>query len=232
MQLASVCMIDACTNQHLDLANPAPCSLVADIAEPAHEIRAVRYFLIVTLFNPSVYAPKSILDWLMPCVVQITLALEPVQLDSKAAKRSKRPVHPIYTAPRQRTFPNLPTTSLMIPTRPSNPQHKVHHHRCQQRNCQHGRPKPIIKPFLPTHPNTLCPPMERHERVEHGGERNEREEAGGDLADTVAKVEEADGQAAEDDGEVEPGEEGAFVSEEDFGLYAGGQGDALACEGA
>ena len=70
--------------------------------------------------------------------------------------------------------------------------------------------------------------MEGHEGVEHGGEGDEGEEAGGDLADAVAEVEEADGQAAQDDGEVEPGEEGAFVGEEDFGLDAGGEGDAFA----
>ena len=71
--------------------------------------------------------------------------------------------------------------------------------------------------------------MERHERVQHGGQRDEREEAGADLADAVTEVEQADGQATEDDGEVEPAEEGAFVGEEDFGLDAGGEGDALAC---
>jgi hypothetical protein len=46
--------------------------------------------------------------------------------------------------------------------------------------------------------------VERHEGVDHGRQRDEREEAGADLADAVAEVEQADGQAAEDDGEVEP----------------------------
>ena len=70
--------------------------------------------------------------------------------------------------------------------------------------------------------------MESDERVDHCGQRYEREQAGADLADAVAEVEQADGQAAEDDGEVEPGEEGALVGEEDFGLDAGGEGDAFA----
>lgn len=48
------------------------------------------------------------------------------------------------------------------------------------------------------------------------------------MADGVAEVEQADGQTAQDDGEVEPAEEGALVGEEDFGFYAGGQGDAFA----
>jgi len=69
------------------------------------------------------------------------------------------------------------------------------------------------------------------ERVQHGGHGDEGEEARADLAYLVAEVEEADGEAAEDDGEVEPGEEGAFVGEEDFGLDAGGEGDALAWRG-
>jgi len=74
--------------------------------------------------------------------------------------------------------------------------------------------------------------VESDESVDHGGQGDEREEAGADLADAVAEVEQADGQAAEDDGEVEPGEEGALVGEEDFGLDAGGEGDAFAWGGS
>ena len=72
--------------------------------------------------------------------------------------------------------------------------------------------------------------MERHERIQHRRQGHQSEQSRRDLADSVAEVEEADGEAAEDDGEVEPGEEGAFVGEEDFGFYAGGEGDALAWE--
>ena len=71
--------------------------------------------------------------------------------------------------------------------------------------------------------------MEREQRVQHRGHGHQRKEAGGDTADGVAEVEQADGEAAEDDGEVEPGEEGALVGEEDFGLDARGEGDAFAC---
>lgn len=71
--------------------------------------------------------------------------------------------------------------------------------------------------------------MEGNEGVGHGGHGDEGEEPSGDLTDLVAEVEEADGEAAEDDGEVEPGEEGALVGEEDFGLDARGERDALAC---
>jgi hypothetical protein len=71
--------------------------------------------------------------------------------------------------------------------------------------------------------------MKRHQRVDHGAHGHQGKEAGGDATDGVAEVEEADGETAEDDGEVEPGEEGALVGEEDFGFDAGGEGDALSC---
>jgi len=116
----------------------------------------------------------------------------------------------------------------MIPTRPSNPQHKIHHHSRQQRNSQHRRSEPIIKASLPSHPYALRSPVKRYQCVEHRRKRDESEEAGGDLAYAVAEVEQADGEAAEHDGEVEPGEEGALVGEEDFGFDADGEGDALA----
>ena len=70
--------------------------------------------------------------------------------------------------------------------------------------------------------------MKRVQGIQHRGHGDEREEAGRDLADAVAEVEEADGETAEDGGEIEPGEEGAFVGEEDFGFDAGGEGDAFA----
>lgn len=70
--------------------------------------------------------------------------------------------------------------------------------------------------------------MEGDERIQHGGEGNEGEQAGADLPDFVAEVQEANGEAAEDDGEVEPGEEGSFVGEEDFRLDSRGEGNALA----
>ena len=71
--------------------------------------------------------------------------------------------------------------------------------------------------------------MERHERVEHAPHGDDGEETRADAGGGVgAEVEQADGEAAEDDGEVEPGEEGALVGEEDLGLDAGGEGDALA----
>ena len=46
--------------------------------------------------------------------------------------------------------------------------------------------------------------------------------AGGDRA---AKVDERGGDGAKKDGELEPGEEGAFGGEVDFGFYADGDVD-------
>lgn len=73
--------------------------------------------------------------------------------------------------------------------------------------------------------------MERRQRIDHGRHGDEGEQAGGNAADLVAEVEQADGEPAEDDGEVEPGEEGAFVGEKNFGLHPRGQGDAFSCFG-
>lgn len=71
--------------------------------------------------------------------------------------------------------------------------------------------------------------MVRHECVQQREDGHAGEEECGDEGGAVAKVEHAQREGAEDDGEVEPREEGALVCEEDLGLDAGGEGDALAC---
>ena len=71
--------------------------------------------------------------------------------------------------------------------------------------------------------------MERDKRIDHAPHCDNREEPGADAGRGVgAKIEQTDGEASEDDGEVEPGEKGAFVGEEDFGLNARGERDAFA----
>ncbi len=60
--------------------------------------------------------------------------------------------------------------------------------------------------------------MERDKRIEHTRQCHECEQAGANLADFVAKVQQAYGEAAEDGGEVKPAEGGALVGEEDFGF--------------
>lgn len=134
--------------------------------------------------------------------------------------------------------PLLPfTVEVQLPLRspshlrPRNPQHEIHNHCHRQRNRQHRRAEPVIEPTLPSHPYALRTPVECDQGVDHGHQSYDREEAGGDLTHAVAEVQQADGQTAEDDGEVEPGEEGTFVGEEDFRLDAGGEGDTLAWGG-
>lgn len=70
--------------------------------------------------------------------------------------------------------------------------------------------------------------MKGNQRINHGGHGDQGEKAGRDTADAVAKVQETDGEAAQDDSEVEPWEEGSFVGEEDFRLNASGERNTLA----
>ena len=72
--------------------------------------------------------------------------------------------------------------------------------------------------------------MKRRQSVYHRRHSDECKQAGGDAADGVTEIEEADGETAEDDGEVEPGEEGTLVGEEDLGLDTGGEGYPFAWE--
>lgn len=70
--------------------------------------------------------------------------------------------------------------------------------------------------------------MERDQRIQHGSKCHKCEQAGGDLADCVSEIEEANGQAAENDGEVQPAQKCTLIGEENFGLDAGWEGDAFA----
>ncbi|KFY94070.1 hypothetical protein V500_03428 [Pseudogymnoascus sp. VKM F-4518 (FW-2643)] len=70
--------------------------------------------------------------------------------------------------------------------------------------------------------------MIRNQRINHRSYADPREQESRDECRAVAEVEHTHGQGAEDDGAVEPGEEGALVGEEDFGLDARGEGDAFA----
>lgn len=70
--------------------------------------------------------------------------------------------------------------------------------------------------------------MIRDERVDHRSHRDGGEQERGDEGRAVAEVQHADGERAQDDGEVQPREEGALVGEEDFRLDAYGERDALA----
>ena len=70
--------------------------------------------------------------------------------------------------------------------------------------------------------------MESEERIYHSCHSYQCEEACGDAANGVAKVEKSHGETTEDDSEVQPGEERSFVGEKHFGLDARGQSYPLA----
>jgi hypothetical protein len=91
---------------------------------------------------------------------------------------------------------------FLIPNR--QPQHKINNNRRKQRNRQNRRPQPIIKAPLTPHPYTPCAPMESKQSVHHRHHGHDRKQPSADFTNVVAEVQEADGQAAEDDGEVEP----------------------------
>jgi hypothetical protein len=65
--------------------------------------------------------------------------------------------------------------------------------------------------------------------VYHGSHGNDSEDASADLTDSIAKVEQTNGETAENDGEVEPAEKGTFIGKEDLGLDTGWKGNSLAC---
>ena len=121
-------------------------------------------------------------------------------------------------------------SSLSLVTSLGYSQDEVDDHSRQQRNRQDTGSEPIVKPTLSSLSNTLGPPMERHQRIDHGRHCDNGKETGGYPAHAVAEVEETDSETAEDHGEVEPREKGSFVGEEDFGLDARGESYTLACE--
>ena len=97
-----------------------------------------------------------------------------------------------------------PVSSLLRTSSSSDPEDEVDNDRKQQSNRKHRRTKAIIESTLPSHTNALCAPVECDERVDHSHQGDECEESSTDLSDAVAEVEKTDGEAAEDDGEVEP----------------------------
>lgn len=74
--------------------------------------------------------------------------------------------------------------------------------------------------------------MESHKRIDHAAHCHDREESGADAGSGIgAEIQQTDREATENDGEIEPGEKGALIGEEDFGLDSGGEGNAFAWGG-
>lgn len=122
---------------------------------------------------------------------------------------------------------------LVLPR--NNPQNKVDDDRRRKRQSQDCWSEPVVKPTntggsasSTSSPDPACSPVEDRERIHHSGHGDQCEETGADLANLVTEVQQTDCQTAEDDAEVEPGEECSFIGEEDFGLDSDGEGDPLA----
>jgi hypothetical protein len=141
------------------------------------------------------------------------------------------PHHAKHARCPQRNCPVDPHSLLFA--RPGNrePEDEVDNDGPQQRERQEGGAVSVVEAGLPAPTDARSAPVEGEEGVEHGAHGDEREDARADLPDAVAKVEQPDGEPAQDDGEVEPAEERALVGEEDLGFHARGQGDPLACMG-
>lgn len=175
--------------------------------------------------------PRHIPDKAYPSCTAIS-ARQPICPNSQTQGRRPHDLSTSFHHPSAQQYSPSHRSRLLLLRRVRNPQHKVNHHRKKQNDSQEGRTKPVIETSLAPHPYRLRPPMVRYEGVYHGGHSDAGEQKGRDKCRAVTEIQHADGQGAEDDGEVEPGEEGPLVGEEDFGLDAGRERNALACGGA
>jgi hypothetical protein len=107
-------------------------------------------------------------------------------------------------------------------------QNEVYDDGSEKGDGEDGRAKAVVEAALSAATDTLCSPVEGDDGVDHGAHGDDGEEGGGDATDAIAKVQQTNGETAEDDGEVQPREKGALVGEEDLWLDAGREGDALA----
>jgi len=93
---------------------------------------------------------------------------------------------------------------LLLIIRIRNPQHKIDDDGQQQDDSEHRRTKAIVEAGLASEPDTFGTPMVRKERIYHGSHRHDGEEEGGDEGGPIAEIQHADGERAEDNGEIEP----------------------------
>jgi hypothetical protein len=84
------------------------------------------------------------------------------------------------------------------------PQNEVDHHSDQQQDGQSRRSEPVVKAGLAAHPDRLRSPMIGPKCIYEGGNRDAGEAKRRDLGSLVAKVEHADGEGTDNDGEVQP----------------------------
>jgi hypothetical protein len=80
---------------------------------------------------------------------------------------------------------------LCLATSTSNAENKVDNDRGQQSNSENSRTDTVIEAALATKADAASSPVEREEGVDHSRHSDECKEAGADLADLIAKVEQA-----------------------------------------
>ena len=144
----------------------------------------------------------------------------PIRVPTGAKSKHKRFIGRIRTLMSKRYS--------LLPLCLCNPQHEIYNYCSTQCYSKHSRPVSIIEPTLPSQPYALCSPVERCQCINHSTHRNQGEETSTYSPDIVTEIEKTNGEAAEDDGKIEPAQECPFVGEEDFGLNAGRQCDAFA----
>lgn len=89
----------------------------------------------------------------------------------------------------------------------------------------------MIPRTSPPPPNHTHPPQIHAATIRQRGASDERKRPRARARDVVAEIEQRGRDAGEDDGGLEPGEEGALGGEEDFRLDADGDVDAFAARG-
>ena len=112
------------------------------------------------------------------------------------------------------------------PTNLVNPQRKGNRHGGQQAQTQHRGPQPIVIADRSTGGDHAHAPHVQAQAVQEAGAGHGGEGPGREVRDGVAKVQERGRDAAEDDAEFEPGEEGALGGEVDFGFDPDGDVDS------
>jgi len=99
-------------------------------------------------------------------------------------------------------------------------QHEIDNDGCEQEEAEYGRAEAVIVRAGATLADGRCSPVVGDECVRHGAHSDECEECGRIPTNAVAKVEETYSKAANNDGEIQPREEGALIGEKDFRFYS------------
>jgi hypothetical protein len=94
--------------------------------------------------------------------------------------------------------------AMLLLRRIRDPEDKVDDHRQEQDDGEERGAEAIIEAGLAAQADGPRAPVVREQRIDHGGHRHDGEHEGGDEGRAVPEVQHADGQSAEDHGEVQP----------------------------